>query len=88
MYIKTALQITKNGTPKDTKAKEQAHTLKKLTSEWILQRPKQNRTERHQTRIKMATGNKREVTWCFMPSQPVRLYEGEEREKYSKIEEL
>ena len=27
----------------------------------------------------MATGNKREVTWCFMPSQPVRLYQGEER---------
>ena len=27
----------------------------------------------------MATGNKREVTWCFMPSQPVRLYEREER---------
>ena len=27
----------------------------------------------------MATGNKKEVTWCFMPSQPVRLYEGEER---------
>ena len=27
----------------------------------------------------MATGNKREVTWCFMPSQPVRLYEGSER---------
>ena len=32
----------------------------------------------------MATGNKRQVTWCFMPSQPVRLYEGEER----VIEEL
>ena len=27
----------------------------------------------------MATGNKSEVTWCFMPSQPVRLYEREER---------
>ena len=27
----------------------------------------------------MATGNKREVTWCFMPSQPVRLFQGEER---------
>ena len=27
----------------------------------------------------MATGNKREVTWCFMPTQPVRLYEGSER---------
>ncbi len=46
---KTALQIAKNGTPKDTKAKEQAHA-EKLTSEWILQRPKQNRTESHQTR--------------------------------------
>ena len=27
-YIKTALQIAKNGTPKDTKAKEQAHSEK------------------------------------------------------------
>ena len=27
----------------------------------------------------MATGNKREVTWCFMPYQPERLYEGEKR---------
>ena len=27
----------------------------------------------------MAKGNKREITWCFMPSQPVRLYQGEER---------
>ncbi len=27
----------------------------------------------------MATGNKREVTWCFMPSQPERLYEGSAR---------
>ena len=27
----------------------------------------------------MATGNKREVIWCFMPSQPVRLYEGQGR---------
>ena len=27
----------------------------------------------------MATGNRREVTWCFMPNQPERLYEGEER---------
>ena len=27
-YIKTALQIAKNGTPKDTKAKEQAHAEK------------------------------------------------------------
>ena len=27
----------------------------------------------------MATGNKREVTWCFMPIQPARLYEGLER---------
>ena len=35
-YIKTALQIAKNGTPKDTKAKEQTHTLKKLTSVRIL----------------------------------------------------
>ena len=26
----------------------------------------------------MATGSKREVTWCFMPSQPVWLYEGSE----------
>ena len=26
----------------------------------------------------MATGNKREVSWCFMPSQPERLYQGEE----------
>ena len=26
----------------------------------------------------MATGNKREVIWCFMPSKPERLYEGEE----------
>ena len=27
----------------------------------------------------MAKGNKREITWCFMPCQPVRLYRGEER---------
>ena len=27
----------------------------------------------------MAAGNKREVTWCFMPSQPVRLYVGSKR---------
>jgi len=27
----------------------------------------------------MAKGYKREITWCFMPSQPVRLYRGEER---------
>ena len=27
----------------------------------------------------MATGTKREITWCFMPSQPERLYQGEER---------
>ena len=27
-YIETALQIAKNGTPKDTKAKEQAHAEK------------------------------------------------------------
>ncbi len=28
----------------------------------------------------MTTGNKREVTWCFVPSQPERLYQGEYRE--------
>ena len=27
----------------------------------------------------MAKGNKREVTWCFMPSQAVRLYQGSKR---------
>ncbi len=27
----------------------------------------------------MATVNKRAITWCFMPSQPVRLDQGEER---------
>ena len=27
----------------------------------------------------MATENKRELTWRFMPSQPERLYQGEER---------
>jgi len=27
----------------------------------------------------MATGNKREVTWYFMPSQAVRLYQGSKR---------
>ena len=41
----------------------------------------------------MATGNKREVTWCFTPSQQERLYQGEERERdvlyiYKKKKEL
>ena len=27
----------------------------------------------------MATGNKREVSWCFMPSQPERFYRGLDR---------
>ena len=47
-----------------------------------------SRTE-HQTRTewKMATGSKREVTWCFMPSQQVRLYLGEERVREVLYEE-
>ena len=36
----------------------------------------------------MATGNKREVTWYFKPSQPVRLYEGEERVREVIVQEL
>ena len=27
----------------------------------------------------MATGNKREEIWCFMPSQPERLYQGSDK---------
>ena len=33
--------------------------------------------------LKTNTANKRRrvVTWCFTPSQPLRLYQGEEEEK-------
>ncbi len=36
--------------PLKTEMPKNRPKLKKLTSEWILQRPKQNRTERHQRR--------------------------------------
>ena len=36
----------------------------------------------------MATGNKREVTWYFMPSQPVQLYEDEEGEGKERVREV
>ena len=62
--------------PLKTRRPKNRPTLKKLTNEWSLQ----NRTEQHQTRTegKMATGNEREVTWYFRPSQPVP-YEGSDR---------
>ena len=61
--MKTALQVTKNETPQDRKAKE----LKKLTSEWILQRPKQNRRERHQTRTECESLYKKQKTALKIP---------------------
>ena len=50
--MKTALQIAKNGSPKDTKAKEQAQAEEKLTSEWILQHTKQNKTTSNKNWVK------------------------------------
>ena len=67
-YIKTSLQRANNRTPKNRKAKERARAEKanKCTGSCNAL----NRTESHQTRTewKMAKGNKREITWCFMPS--------------------
>ena len=33
----------------------------------------------------MAKGNKREITWCFMPSQPVRITSGRGESERSTI---
>jgi len=79
-YINSLCKLIRTESIKNRRPKKRSKR-KKLTSEWILQRHNQNGTERHPTRTewKMATENKREVTWCFMPNQPVRLYEGSDR---------
>ena len=59
-YIKTALQIAKNETPKDRKDKEQARAQKKLTSERIRALQTAQMTTPQERWVKDCSGKKRE----------------------------